>query len=113
LIAEIERSLTMKSIQTRIFPKLALSLSLATGLVAGTSTAFAEPPTSIMTVNVPFAFSANRTSLPAGNYTVQASEHFLKFTNMATDKTTVVVIRRDDGTANHGPSRLTFHRVNG
>jgi hypothetical protein len=113
LIAEIERSLTMKSIQTRILPKLALSLSLATGLVAGTSTAFAESPTSTMTVNVPFAFSANRISLPAGAYTVQASEHFLKFTNAATNKTLVVVIRRDDGTANHGPSRLTFHKVNG
>ena len=96
-----------------IFPKLALSLSLATGLVAGTASAFAESPTSTMTVDVPFAFSANRIALPAGAYTVQASEHFLKFTNTATDKTSVVIIRRDDGTANHGPSRLTFHRVNG
>ena len=97
---------------TRILAKFALSLSLATGLIAGTSTAFAESET-LMTVTVPFAFTANNVSLPAGTYTVRASEHFVKFTDNSTDKTVAVIIRHEDGKANTGPSRLTFRRQYG
>lgn len=92
---------------TRLLPTLALGLSLATVAVAGTSTAFAESE-SLMTVTVPFAFTANHTAFSAGSYSIRASEHYLKLTNNSTGKTSVVVTRYDDGTANRGSARLTF-----
>jgi hypothetical protein len=97
---------------TRILPNLALSLSLATGLIAGTSTAFAETE-SLMTVTVPFSFTANDVSFPAGTYSVRSSDKFVKLTNISTDKTAAVIARGGDGTYNNGPSRLTFRQHDG
>jgi hypothetical protein len=97
---------------TRLLPTLALSLSLATGIIAGTQPALAESE-SLMTATVPFAFTANHTAFAAGTYSIRASEHYLKLTNNSTGKTSVVVTRYDDGSANRGSARLTFRQHSG
>ncbi|MBB5059527.1 hypothetical protein HDF16_004253 [Granulicella aggregans] len=97
---------------TRLLPTFALGLSLATVAVAGTPTAFAESE-SLMTVTVPFSFTANNTAFPAGTYSLRASEHYLRLTNASNGKTSVVITRYDDGTANRGTARLTFHQHSG
>jgi hypothetical protein len=94
---------------TRLLTKLALSSALAIGLIAATTTASAQKPT-MMTVTVPFAFTADNVSFNAGTYSVQATDHFLTLRNVQTDKTSVVIVRTDHLEANQGPSRLSFNR---
>lgn len=92
---------------------LALSLSLAAGALAATATASAQQITR-MKVTVPFAFTADKTSLTAGTYYVEVrADHFLRFTNVETMASKVVLVSPDSGKSNSGPSRLTFHRQSG
>jgi hypothetical protein len=64
-----------------------------------------------MSVNVPFAFSANGQHLPAGSYRVQRlSEYFLSIRNDKTARTIVVMIRPEQGRTLESYSRLVFDR---
>jgi hypothetical protein len=94
---------------TRLLTKLALGLSLATGLIVATAAASAEVRNN-MTVTVPFPFAVGKASFPAGTYSIQTSENFLRITDVNTNKTSVTVVRSNWGEASHGSSRLTFYR---
>jgi hypothetical protein len=97
---------------TRLLTKLVLGFSLAAGIIAAVPTASAQQRVA-MTVDVPFAFTANNVSFAPGRYYVQASDHYLTLSNLSTDKTSFVIIRSDLGDINHGPTRLTFSRRDG
>jgi hypothetical protein len=90
---------------------LILSLSLATGLLCTGAEASAQASES---VTIPFAFSANHHSVPAGSYKVQLlSDRFLSFHNIKTDKTQALLVRPEEGRVIETQGRLTFHRDGG
>lgn len=47
-------------------------------------------------VNIPFAFQANHTNLPAGNYRVIASDSTLTFVNADTGRVQALLLTRDE-----------------
>jgi|SRR5215831_13914312 len=55
-------------------------------------------------VNIPFAFQANHTNLPAGHYRVIASESTLTFYNLDTGRMQALLLTRDEAGYN-APSR--------
>jgi len=61
-------------------------------------------------VNIPFAFQANHTNLPAGHYRVVASESTLTLYNLETGRAQAVLLTRDDaGHAIPERGRLEFY----
>ena len=91
---------------------LLLSLPLATGLLCAAPAASAQ--TTILTVNVPFAFTANNHRVAAGSYLVRyRSERFLVLSNQKTSRTEFFMVRPEAGRAIETASRLTFHRNGG
>jgi hypothetical protein len=87
---------------------LLFSLSLTAGLLCAAPNAAAQTS---LTVNVPFAFSANNQHLPAGSYQIQRlSEFFLSIRNAKTASTIVVMIRPEQGRLLESHSRLVFNR---
>jgi hypothetical protein len=90
---------------------LILSLSLATGLLCTGAEASAQASES---VTIPFAFSANYHSVPAGSYKVQLlSDRFLSFHNINTDDTQILLVRPEEGRAIETQGRLIFRRDGG
>jgi len=95
------------------FTNLALSLSLATGLLAASANASAQSG-SRMQATIPFDFSANKMPLAAGTYIVErTSDRLLSLRNTNTGKAQFIMVRPDSGQSNKGTSRLTFHREAG
>ena len=61
-------------------------------------------------VNVPFAFVANHTNLPAGNYRIIADHSFLYFSNADTgDSQAVLITRPESGSPIEEASKLEFY----
>jgi hypothetical protein len=61
-------------------------------------------------VDIPFAFQANHTSLPAGHYRVIASESTMTFYNLETGRAQAMLLTRDDaGHAIPERGRLEFY----
>jgi hypothetical protein len=90
---------------------LILSLSLATGLLCAGAEASAQASQS---VTIPFAFSANHHSVPAGSYKVQLlSDRFLSFHNIKTDNTQIMLVRPEEGRVIETQGRLIFRRDGG
>ncbi len=90
---------------------LILSLSLATGLLGAGANASAQ---SGQSVTIPFAFSANHHSAPAGSYKVQfLSDRFLSLRNIKTDKTEILLVRPEEGRIIETQGRLIFRRDGG
>jgi hypothetical protein len=90
---------------------LILGLSLATGLLCTGAEASAQASES---VTIPFAFSANHHSVPAGSYQVQLlSDRFLSFHNIKTDKTQILLVRPEEGRGIETQGRLIFRRDGG
>jgi hypothetical protein len=99
--------------RNHLFTHLALGLSLAAGIASAPATASAQTEVRLH-AKIPFAFSANRQSLPAGDYVVAITRgSLLSFQNVETGETRTVMIRRDTWEANTGTARLTFHREAG
>jgi hypothetical protein len=93
---------------------LILSLSLATGLLGAGANASAQSAESAVSVTIPFAFSANQQSVPAGSYKVQLlSDRFLSLRNIKTDKTEILLVRPDEGRVIETRGRLIFRRDGG
>jgi hypothetical protein len=90
---------------------LILSFSLATGLLGAGANASAQ---SAESVTIPFAFSANHQSVPAGSYKVQLlSDRFLSLRNIKTGKTEILLVRPDEGRVIETQGRLIFRRDGG
>jgi hypothetical protein len=91
-----------------ILSHLLFSLPLAAGLLASAIPASAQTS---LTVDIPFAFSANNQQLPAGSYWIRRqSEYFLSIRNVKTANTVVVMIYPENGGALESHSRLVFDR---
>jgi hypothetical protein len=105
------RSITMTRRAANL-TNLVLSLSLSTGLFcAGAEAASAQASES---VTIPFAFSANHHSVPAGSYKVQLlSDRFVSFHNIKTDKTQIILVRPEEGRVIETQGRLIFRRDGG
>ena len=56
----------------------------------------ASAQTKAVTVDVPFAFVANHTSMPAGNYQILANNDVLTFVNADTGKSQAMVLSRSE-----------------
>lgn len=90
---------------------LILSLSLATGLLCAGAHASAQ---AVQSFTIPFAFSANHHSVPAGSYKVQLlSDHFLSLRNIKTDKTQILLVRPEEGRVIETKGRLIFRHDGG
>ena len=90
---------------------LTLSLFLAAGLLCSGAQASAQ---AFESVTIPFAFSANHHSVPAGSYKVQLlSDRFLSFHNIKTDKTQIMLVRPEEGPVIETQGRLIFRRDGG
>lgn len=92
------------------FFRITMTGMLALALVAATKTARAQEP---LLVNVPFAFAAGKTALPAGEYRVQkvaynSSILLIQRTDRAA--TTMVPSFAVQANAKQGQSKLIFHR---
>lgn len=97
-----------KTRRAAILSHLLFSLPLAAGLLAQAIPASAQTS---LTVDVPFAFSANNQQLPAGSYWIQRkSDYFLSIRNVKTANTVVVMIHPEQGGALESHSRLIFAR---
>ena len=90
---------------------LTLSLFLAAGLLCSGAQASAQ---AFESVTIPFAFSANQQSVPAGSYKIQLlSDRFLSLRNIKTDKTEILLVRPDEGRVIETRGRLIFRRDGG
>jgi len=91
---------------------LFLSLALITGLVC---TAISASAQTTMSVTIPFGFSANHQSVPAGFYKVQllSNSRFLSLRNIKTNKTQVVMVSPESEKIVETRSRLVFQRHDG
>lgn len=99
--------------RTKLFSKLLFCLGLSAGTLAVTTAASAQTQ---MQATVPFAFTADNITFPAGHYTVtrqMQSQYLVYITNVDTGDSRIVLVRPDSGESNAGPTRLTFHRQAG
>ena len=97
-----------KTRRAAILTNLLFSLPLTAGLLGSAIPATAQTS---LTVDVPFAFSANNQQLPAGSYWIQRkSDYFLSIRNVKTASTVVVMIHPEQGGALESHSRLIFDR---
>ena len=88
--------------------KSILSLSLATGLLCAGANASAQTTAS---VDIPFAFSADNQIVQAGHYKVELlSDRFLALRNTSSNRTQVLMVRPEAGTAIETRGRLIFHQ---
>ena len=92
-----------------ILTRLLLGVALATGLLYAAASASAEN----VSVTVPFAFTANHHSLPAGFYEVQMlSNRFMALRNTVTEETQVFMVHPGEGqNPEEAPGRLIFVRT--
>lgn len=91
-----------------IFARLLLSLPLVTGLLGAVPNASAQTK---LTATIPFAFTAGNQHLAAGSYSVeQVSRCFLAVRNNKTSRTTVLMVRKEEGRKLESSSRLVFQR---
>jgi hypothetical protein len=94
--------------RSAIFANLLLSLPVVTGLLGIAPTASAQAG---MTATVPFAFSAGNQHLAAGSYSVERiSGCFLAVRNNKTSKTTVLMVRKEEGRGLTSQAHLVFQR---
>lgn len=92
-----------------ILARLFLGLALAGGLLYAAASASAQRTS----VTVPFAFTANHESMPAGFYEVQMlSDRFMALRNSVTRETQVFMVHPGEGRIpEEGPGRLIFVRI--
>lgn len=70
----------------------------------------ASAQTRDVTVDVPFAFVANRTSLPAGHYRILGNNDVLTFVNADTGRSRAMLLsRREPTTASQALGKLEFY----
>jgi hypothetical protein len=85
-----------------------LSASLAAGLLCAATLASAQ---SNLSIKIPFAFSAEHQTVPAGSYKVELlTDRYLSLRNAATHKTQVLMVRPEQGQAIETRSRMVFSR---
>jgi hypothetical protein len=94
--------------RSAIFANLLLSLPVVTGLLGTAPIASAQ---SELTATVPFAFSVGNQHMAAGSYSIQQiSSCFLAVRNNKTSKTTVLMVRKEEGRKLQSSSHLIFER---
>lgn len=90
-----------------LLTNLLLGIPVATGLLCAAPNASAQKQAS---VKIPFAFTANNYSVPAGSYTVALDGgRFITLRNTRTMKTQILMVRPEEGRVIESQSRLTFH----
>jgi hypothetical protein len=93
--------------RSAILTNLFLSLPLATGLLCAAANASAQ---AIETATIPFAFSADHQSFPAGTYEVKRlSDGLMSLSNLETGKIQLLMVRLEGGRAVQTRGRLVFH----
>jgi hypothetical protein len=94
--------------RSAIFANLLLSLPVVTGLLGTAPRALAQ---SKMTATVPFAFSVGNQHLAAGSYSVgRINSCFLAVRNIKSSRTTVLMVRQEQGRGLESNAHLTFQR---
>jgi hypothetical protein len=94
--------------RSRILSNLLLSLPFAAGLLFAAPHASAQNTASF---SIPFAFSANNQTVPAGSYSAQLqSDRFLCLRNLKTGSSQIVMVRPDDSGRMTNTGRLVFQR---
>lgn len=85
--------------------------TLAIGMVASTQTAFAQDEVLVAKAEIPFAFQAGSTVMPAGTYTVTSeSDHLLLLRENTKNASDFVLVH--DAYSNHTPTKsvISFDR---
>lgn len=91
-----------------IFTKLLLGVALATGLLYTAADAMAQR----MSITIPFAFTANHQSLPAGFYEVEmVSNRYMALRNIVTEERQVLMVHPAEGEILEAPGHMVFVRV--
>ena len=90
-----------------IFTNLLLTLPLAAGLLGAATSASAQ---TAERAAIPFAFSADHQSFPAGTYEVRRlSDGIMSLYNFETGKIQLLMVRLEGGRAVQTRGRLVFH----
>lgn len=90
--------------------KQILNVVVTLSVIATLSIAVFAGLSKMITANVPFDFTVNGKTLPAGQYTVQPSDNgTLMIRNLESNKGVIVIARHCDVSAGSKP-KLTFHR---
>jgi hypothetical protein len=94
--------------RSAIFANLLFSLPLITGLLGTAPSASAQPG---LTATIPFDFSVGNQHLTAGSYSVEPlSGCFLAIRDNKTSRTTVLMVRKEEGRGLESTAHLTFQR---
>jgi hypothetical protein len=99
--------------RTRIFANAALSLSLAAGMLTAAHTASAQTPTRLK-ATIPFGFTADDKTLPAGTYFVEIShDRIVSLSDVKSGKQVNIIVHPNYWTPTAGHTRLSFRREAG
>lgn len=95
---------------TRIISTLKNSILIATFVLLPVAAVEASAQTKAVTVDIPFAFMANHTSLPAGHYVVRGDNDLLTFVNADTGIAKAILLTRDEPSQSTAwPGALEFY----